>query len=352
MRLDPEHVLSEPAIEALDALQWTGPESSTTEPRIPEEALMGLVWGNLTQEDRERVTRLALRSPSARKRLVELHREMTDLLQSPLERWDGPVRTAFYLDPACRLLESVRGLAASQWNSIASSNEPRFAATRSVLERISQNVRIALSAPRMAAVRGGLADAAPHLSAEVAADGSLEAIARPERQEPEGRSAILELVDPLGGRFPIAAAFLRDGRWTFRAEGFGPITGLTQGPLPNSLFEVAVEAEDPRTRESGSLWAEDEAGRLFAIDMTRPPSVFAGTLTLAIHVSPAMREAYGNQRLVVSIPLGRYEVMLGSWSVSEMADAAKLEANVFDLPEGDLPLGSILRARLIERKGA
>lgn len=334
MPLNPDHVLSAQAVEALDALRL-----DTSEPEIVSDAdLLGVILQQHPKEDSERISRLLLRSPQSRRRMVELWGESRQLFSLPLERWsDAP---SAFTDLVAMALIVPNGI------------PNRLSEARTLLASIGRHIRILLSAPRFAPMRGGEAS---RLSIGLDSEGTLEATATPMGAEraAEGEIASLSIADPLGGFVPIATSVLSRGTVRFTVEGFGALTGLPEGPLPSSLFDVRWGDAGKKIRPGPSfLWVEGPDGDVVSLEFSAPPSVSRGILTLDLRIPSGFLAAYPSGRLILSLPTGTQEVTLGSWLTSELSEATHLRIFTTGVPDGALPFGSILRARMIVVEGS
>lgn len=339
MSLDPHHNLSPAAVEILDGLLLSEPDF---EP-VTDEELSDLLLGNLSDRDRERVSYRLTLSVAGRKRLLEINGEIARLETLPLGSWSKANREGALLRTARAALSALGQVGAKDWDLLMRSPEPVFGQIRSLYSAIASEARLALSAPRFADVRGEVG--AGHLFAAVNPHGDLEAFAAPllDGNVRPGHRAVLEVADPLGGGFPVAESQFEEGRWIFRAAGFGAATGFPEGPLPNGLFRVKIEGDIDSMESPGSLSVDCGKGRVIRVPMPRPAEILNGELSIFLSIPP---EEFADKRLTISVPNGRREVVLGQWKVAEIIESRALRVEVFGLADGPLPFGSLLKGRL------
>ncbi len=332
MSLDPGRDLSPRAVEALDGLAREDSRSELLE----DAALLDLLRGATDPKDLERTASLISRSAEARRRLVGLHRTGTSL-PDPQGR-----------DLARAVVELALTLTPEHWDSVAGSREPRFVGVRDVLRTIVRNAQVAFAAPRFATSRGEAQRRTAGLQALVGSEGDLLAQVTVHGAQAEGRAARIELIDPLGGGFPVATARLHGGRWEFRVPRFGAATGLPMGSLPSGLFRLRVDGEEAEGREPGALWVIDEEGDLLVLEMADPPQVSDDRLTVAVRIPEDVRATYEGKELRLLLSVGTYECSLGTWSISEMETVSTLSIDAIDLPNGTLPFGSMVKGRILD----
>ncbi len=343
MNLDPLHDLSLGAVELLDGFLLSEPENVP----VTDEELTDLLLGNLSDREKERVSHRLTLSVAGRRRLLDIGGELALLEVTPFGSWSARNREGAFLKTARTALTNLTLVTARDWDQIVRSPEPVFAQIRAFFMSAANEARLALSSPRFAEERGEIG--AGHLFASVTPAGDLEAFAAPllEGNITKGHRAVLEVADPLGGGFPVAESKFEEGRWIFRAAGFGNMAGFPEGPLPNGLFRVKVEGQSPSPESPGALSVDCGDGRTILVPLLRPAEIVNGELALFLSIP---REEFLGKRLIVSVPNGRREVVLGQWNVAEIAQGQPLRVEVFGLADGPLPFGSLLKGRLVDTR--
>ncbi len=327
---------------------------------VDETALARFACGWVTSDEHAQVVVALTESAALRGRLIQMRRELLAAQRGVNEQADVLKRNSVLAKVMSEALKASFGVFSNwqescqkAWSDVGiSADEKR--SIRTGLLGIAERLRTAGTPPyaltrserRISSVIVQPGDNVAELSVTVEDDESLVAEAKFSHPYVDPKEISLYIVEPSGAWAWLGSSIANRSFWNLTTTGCAAMLDLPCGDLSSHWF-VLGEGRWFGRRNTVSLYICDDLrhpntsphARLI---LSRAPMVSDGHFVIQFELPQAVRDAYADASLTLSVDLGSSAFVLGNWHIQDLPTSREVElvAPAPGLPDCSLDLHS------------